>query len=124
MSGLTLSTSRMHHGVWEGILDSPGGTPPELQVMWRDDVVGGVTLAEASDGTWQLRVPIPVEAISDGVQTFVVVERGKSAALASFALCAGEPLAEDLRAEVTLLRAELDLLKRAFRRHCGETGAD
>jgi hypothetical protein len=31
------------------------------------------------------------------------------------------PLEEDIRAEVSLLRAELDLLKRAFRRHCAET---
>jgi hypothetical protein len=30
-------------------------------------------------------------------------------------------LDEDIRAEVDLLRAELDLLKRAFRRHCSET---
>ncbi|MEO0487729.1 MAG: hypothetical protein AAF092_17660 [Pseudomonadota bacterium] len=119
-----MSTSKMHHGVWEGILDSPSGPPPELQVTWHGDVVAGVTLAEDADSTWRLRVPIPVEAISDGVQTFLVVERGKSTALTSFALCAGEPLAEDLRAEVALLRAELDMLKRAFRRHCGETGAD
>jgi hypothetical protein len=28
---------------------------------------------------------------------------------------------DDLRAEVDLLRAELDMLKRAFRRHCLET---
>jgi hypothetical protein len=30
-------------------------------------------------------------------------------------------LAEDIRAEMDLLRAELDLLKQAFRRHCVET---
>ena len=33
----------------------------------------------------------------------------------------GEPLGDDIRAEVELLRAELDMLKRAFRRHCLET---
>ena len=33
--------------------------------------------------------------------------------------------AEDIRAELSLVRDELDLLKRAFRRHCVETeGAD
>ena len=37
-------------------------------------------------------------------------------------LVAGEALAHDLRAEIDLLRAELDMLKRAFRRHCLETG--
>ena len=34
---------------------------------------------------------------------------------------AGEALAHDIRAEIDLLRAELDMLKRAFRRHCLET---
>jgi hypothetical protein len=34
---------------------------------------------------------------------------------------AGEVLSDDFRSEVSLLRAELDLLKRAFRRHCLET---
>ena len=41
--------------------------------------------------------------------------------LGSFTLIAGEALGDDLRAEVSLLRAELDMLKRAFRRHCLET---
>ena len=41
--------------------------------------------------------------------------------LASFTLVAGVPLEEDLRAEISLLRAELDLLKKAFRRHVTET---
>ena len=38
-----------------------------------------------------------------------------------FTVIAGVPLDEDVRAEISLLRAELDLLKRAFRRHCAET---
>ena len=36
-------------------------------------------------------------------------------------LVAGDALAYDLRTEIALLREELDLLKRAFRRHCLET---
>ena len=41
--------------------------------------------------------------------------------LGDFTLMAGDAVADDLRAEVELLRAELDMLKRAFRRHCLET---
>ena len=33
----------------------------------------------------------------------------------------GEPVEDDLRGEIDLLRAELDMLKRAFRRHCIDT---
>jgi outer membrane protein assembly factor BamA len=36
-------------------------------------------------------------------------------------LIAGEALGDDIRVEVELLRDELDMLKRAFRRHCVET---
>jgi hypothetical protein len=41
--------------------------------------------------------------------------------LDQFTVIVGVPLEEDLRAEISLLRAELDLLKRSFQRHCTET---
>jgi hypothetical protein len=41
--------------------------------------------------------------------------------LGSFSIVAGDALAEDIRAELSLLRAELDMLKKGFRRHCLET---
>ena len=41
--------------------------------------------------------------------------------IGDFALMSGDALSYDIRAEVTLLREELDMLKRAFRRHCLET---
>lgn len=64
---------------------------------------------------------MPKEAICDGVQSFAIREAASDAMLGSFTLIAGEALDHDLRAEVSLLRAELDMLKRAFRRHCLET---
>jgi hypothetical protein len=39
-------------------------------------------------------------------------------------LMAGSALQEDIRGEMALLRDELEMLKRAFRRHCAETGQD
>jgi hypothetical protein len=56
------------------------------------------------------------------VQTFLVREAGSGATLGHFTIVAGVPLEADLRAEVDLLRAELDMLKKAFRRHCVESG--
>jgi len=51
-----------------------------------------------------------------------LVEDGKTGGkLGSFTVIAGEALGDDIRAEMDLLRAELDMLKRAFRRHCLET---
>jgi hypothetical protein len=66
-------------------------------------------------------VPIPVDRIADGVQTFVIRDRREDMLLGSFSIVAGDALAEDIRAELSLLRAELDMLKKGFRRHCLET---
>ena len=57
------------------------------------------------------------------MQTVVIADAETGEAEATVSLVAGEALAGDLRAEIDLLRAELDMLKRAFRRHCLETGA-
>jgi hypothetical protein len=59
-------------------------------------------------------VPIPADAIADGIQTFVIVDAADDTRLGDFTLIAGDAATDDLR-------AELDLLKRAFRRHCQDT---
>ena len=51
----------------------------------------------------------------------MILDRSEERVLASFSIVAGDALAEDIRAELSLLRAELDMLKKAFRRHCVET---
>ncbi len=121
MSNLTLSKIRFFAGIWEGRLE--GATAePKVEVRHLDTVVPGVDLrATEPAGAWHLSVPIPKEAIADGVQSFVIYDAEAGVKLGDFTLIAGEPLADDLRAEVALLRAELDMLKRAFRRHCLET---
>ena len=63
----------------------------------------------------------PRALISDGLQSFVISNPDTGETLESFAILAGDALADDIRAEIGLLRAELDMLKRAFRRHCAET---
>ncbi len=37
---------------------------------------------------------------------------------------AGSALDEDIRNDLSLLREELEMLKRAFRRHCADTASD
>jgi hypothetical protein len=104
-------------GIWEGFVSAPAGTDPRIAVTHLGQPVEGVELASQGDGQWALRIPVPAAAITDGVHTVVISDADSGAVLGSFALIAGEPLAEDLRAEISLLRAELDLLKKAFRRH-------
>ena len=87
------------------------------------EVVGSVSAEPVgSDGdNWEVTASIPTEYLTDGVQTFLLVFQGQTEILDRFSVITGEPLEEDLRAEIELLRAELDMLKRAFRRHCIET---
>ena len=124
MSNLTLTKIRFRNGIWEGkISNAPAtGARPDITVMFQDQPVQDVFLTEGQkDGDWLVAVPVPPEAVADGVQTFVIFDAADSTRLGDFTLIAGEAVADDLRAEVELLRAELDMLKRAFRRHCLET---
>ncbi|NSY40067.1 hypothetical protein [Leisingera sp. ANG59] len=124
MSNLTLTKIRFRNGIWEGkISNAPAtGARPDITVMFQDQPLKEVILTEGQkDGDWLVAVPVPPEAVADGVQTFVIFDASDSTRLGDFTLIAGEAVADDLRAEVELLRAELDMLKRAFRRHCLET---
>ncbi len=119
LAGGRLAGGRLVGGVWEGVLRG-GGAAPRVAATHEGRDVPGVAVAPG-DGGWVVRVPVPPEAVADGLHTVVVTDADTGEALGSFALVAGEALAGDLRAEIDLLRAELDLLKRAFRRHCVET---
>ena len=126
MQNWTLTKTRLFEGVWEGVLSPrarPAPTmPPDISVTHLQEPLSGVELTKApDDDLWILRVPVPADRIADGVQTFVISDRATGEALGSFALLSGDALSYDIRAEVTLLREELDMLKRAFRRHCLET---
>ncbi len=119
-TAMTLTETRIADGWWEGVL-SGKGKGPEVEAWLRDQRLEGVevTPLPAKSGQFAVRVPIPASILNEGVQTVLLRVGGE--VLASFTIVAGVPLEEDLRAEINLLRAELDLLKRAFRRHCAET---
>ena len=125
MSDLTLTKTRLFEGVWEGRLtrEGAGQTRPDIEVTHLERPISGVEVIETGDGkAWTVRIPIPADVIADGVQTFLIRDRTAGTVLDSFALMSGEALAHDIRIEMKLLREELDMLKRAFRRHCRETG--
>ena len=105
-------------GVWEAeVADLPAG---DVTVLHEGSARNDVTCTyDENRKLWRIRVPIQAELISDGVQTFVVNDANGNQ-LTHFTIIAGEGLMDDLRAEIALLRAELDILKSAFRKHCAE----
>ena len=106
MSELIVTKTKLQSGIWQGLVTGSGDTKPALSVTHLENPLPDVVLTSAGDsGGWLLQIPVPSDAIADGVQTILI----------------SEALGDDLRAEVDLLRAELDMLKRAFRRHCVET---
>ncbi|SFD65069.1 hypothetical protein [Roseivivax sediminis] len=124
MSVYTVTKTRFTEGVWEGLVAAKeaDAAPPEIAVTHPERSLGAVSLSDTgTPGRWVLRVPVPADLIGDGVQTFVIADARSGETLESFTLIAGEALGDDIRAEMALLRAELDLLKCAFRRHCTET---
>lgn len=119
---MQLTESGLKSGVWRGVLTgATGDADPRITARHLDRPVDGVEVIAQGRGEWQVRVPVPDLAVSDGVHTIVIADETTGATLARFTLIAGEPAADDIRAEIELLRAELDMLKRAFRRHCVET---
>lgn len=123
MSHFTVTKTRIHAGIWEGAVaaNGPDATDPQIEVTHLEKPLSNFALSKNEDGLWALRIAIPPELLSDGVQVFVISDKASGEKLESFTIVTGEPLEDDIRAEVDLLRAELDMLKRAFRRHCLET---
>lgn len=125
MTQLTLTKTRIQAGTYEGVLRAGGDLDAglELDAVHLEQSLGTLSIEEdnALDLTWHVRVPIPASVLSDGIQTFLIIDKSTGDTLDSFTVITGEPLDDDLRGEIDLLRAELDMLKKAFRRHCVET---
>ncbi len=123
MSDVTFIRGSLRSGAWVAELQCDTCTP-DLEVRHLDQVLQGASLtAGAEAGLWLLRVPVPAELLNEGVHTFLVIDRATTTTVERFTIVTGALLEDDIRAEVSMLRAELDLLKRAFRRHCAEAGA-
>ena len=122
MSDFSLSLQSITAVCYHGTLTANGRVTgdPVLEMRLLDTSLGQIALMPEPQKkrTWRVRAEIPPTAISDGVQTIIIHDTRSGETLASFALVAGTPLEDDLRADIALLRAELDLLNSAFRRHC------
>lgn len=119
---LKLTKTKMRQGIWQGIITGAGDTQPEIIVTHQDVEVQDVVLAHDTKADhWMLSIPVPKEMIADGVHTLLIRDGANDQKLGHMTLVAGEVLSDDILAEMDLLRAELDMLKSAFRRHCVET---
>ncbi|NCO21422.1 MAG: hypothetical protein GW905_05320 [Rhodobacterales bacterium] len=125
MPDLNLTATRIVRGTWEGVVsrDTGDGAAPQIAVTHLGQPLSGITATAdpMHPGQWHVRMPIPAAALSDGVQTFLILDTASDQQIGAFSIAMGDLLEGDIRAEVELLRAELDMLKRAFRRHCVET---
>lgn len=124
MPDIRLTKTRIRAGVWEGVL-SGMADQPALDVQHLEKPVPGLVVTAIADrpGEWAVQVPIPSDLLTEGVQTFLIRNAATGDTLAHFTIITGVAMEDDMRAEMDLLRAELDMLKRAFRRHCLETAS-
>ncbi|MBE9475535.1 MAG: hypothetical protein IME92_00220 [Proteobacteria bacterium] len=120
-----LARKRIANGVYEGVYKGQKTqvAAPALTLSYMGEIISDLSAEplDAEENTWIVRGNIPTQAITDGIQTFLLCRAGENTVLDSFSVVAGASLDDDLRHEINLLRAELDMLKRAFRRHCVET---
>lgn len=115
---MKVTKTKLSAGLWEGVVSETAEEPALRITHLQRDIPGAKVAPSKAEGSWVLQVPIPASVIADGVQTIVISEVSTGQTLCHISFAAGEALEEDLRAEVDLLRAELELLKTAFRRHC------
>lgn len=112
-------------GLWRGRLTHPQGAPARITLILNGEVMAEGRMTADGEGASLVEVDLPREVLSEGMQTLLLrADAGEAGAeahpdaelLARMPLLAGRPLDEDLTAEITALRAELELVKRELRR--------
>jgi hypothetical protein len=118
----TLTRLRLAAGTWEGRLTGPAGAePPALTATSDGADIGEPRLASEAPGQWKVTLILPASLMNDGTHTLAIGQRGGDP-LCLETLAFGDPLEADLRAELSALRTEVEVLKRALRRHLAEGG--
>ncbi len=115
-------------GVWRGQLSGIDAPGVRVVLIQHAEVLTDARLTADGPGRWLVEVDLPGQVLSDGLQTLLLKTAVGSGAdsgpdghvLARLSLMAGQPLDEDLAAEITALRAELELVKRELRRFAAD----
>ncbi|QRZ12289.1 hypothetical protein JWJ88_06545 [Paracoccus methylovorus] len=111
-------------GIWEGVIHREA-QPGRLVLVHMGSRLAEARATAEAEGRWLVAAAIPAERLSDGVQSFLLLEdqgaegeppQPGAAHLGSLTLIAGDILDGDLHAELALMRSELELLKKELRR--------
>lgn len=124
MSGEVLVRVGLEAGRYDGVLSGAGQTEIEALHKGRIVAVASLSAHPTEAGAQRVSLNLPAEVLSDGVQVIGLRSTATGQVLDRVTLMAGSALDEDVRGELALLRDEVEMLKRAFRRHCAETGQD
>lgn len=117
MGSWVLERRRLAAGRWEGRLTGPeGALPPDLAAVWAGAEIAAPQVTAAGAGQWTVTVALPPAIMSDGLQVLAIGPRGEDP-LCLERLGFGEALADDPFAALEALRTEVEVLKRALRRH-------
>lgn len=123
MTNYFFTDVQVNSGRWEAVLRAATkSASPEIMVKHLDIPLPDIKFEEVQSdkNAWHISVGIPIESISDGIQIFRVYVDDMTYHAETFTILTGKPLEDDIRAEVRLLREELDMMKKAFRRHALE----
>jgi hypothetical protein len=112
---MKIADLRIAGGRCTGRVLGAGAEAPVLRLAAGDVTMPAPEVSSDGDG-WRFHATLPVALLSEGARAVLILDAASGAQIGQFSLSVGEELAEDLRAEVAQLRAELDLLKTAFRR--------
>ncbi|MFT5059956.1 MAG: hypothetical protein ACI9AX_000273 [Polaromonas sp.] len=116
---LRLIYDGMVDGVWSGILFGAAKSKkaPALEALLEGAVLGGLKITPRANmaSAWDVRLTLGAGFLQDG--SSCILFRLAGAELGSFTIQAGPVAKGDQAGELALLRAELDMLKRAFRAH-------
>ncbi len=124
MGVVELTRIGLQGGRYEGVMVSPE-LPPVIEAVHRERVIGTAEVSPAEgDDRFRVVFELPGSVVSDGVQVVSLRSAVDGEVLDRITLMAGSAIEEDVRAELALVRDELEMLKRVFRRHCAETEGD
>jgi hypothetical protein len=117
-----LTPTEFQGGRWQGLLTGTPDEEPKIVATFDGQVLPGLTCdpLKGKPGSWHVEFVVPNTVLGDGARSVLISAEKSEAPLAVISISCGGPPEDDLRSEVSLLRAELELLKKAFRRHAAK----
>ncbi|MEO1001445.1 MAG: hypothetical protein AAFW69_12730 [Pseudomonadota bacterium] len=121
MADPVITFTELSGGTLRGTVAGAAGAMPELVLALGGVAAGPLTLTEAGE-LWAFEAALPPAALAGGSVAVSVVPAAGGPALATLTLASDAAGVRDLNSEVAALRAELDILKAAFRREMARGG--